>query len=184
MKNIIIILLSAIFMFFLSVTAVYSQSAKKMAWGAKIGLNRSMISGEQTSNGKIGYVGTELYTGVFMSRVLRPRSMVAGEVIFSYTDDYHFVELPLHFKYTLRDNWHLFAGPKIDFLIDAFFEEYWEDFKAFGVSGDFGLQYLLNRKLFLEARYSRGLSKQINHFVFDILNGKRNTLRLGIGIHF
>ena len=150
------------------------------------GYNKSMIRGKDSYHLKTGYIGYELYAGFFADTRLNDHWRFENELLFSWTDDYHFIEIPIHLKYRFANKWAAFAGPKIDFICDndnlAFEDRY--QFANLGVSVDAGLQYSFKKWLLLETRYSRGFVRQVDDHMLDILGGKRNTFRIGVGIVF
>jgi hypothetical protein len=165
----------------------FSQTIKKTTFGIKAGLNFSDVVGVESDGDKTGYVGTEIYGSLFVDTELNENWNLENELLFSYTDDYHFLEIPVHLKYKFLKNWNFLFGPKIDFILDNDndpFESSSYRFKNFGVSIEVGTQYYISKRLFAELRYSKGLTQQIDDLVFDINKGKRNTLRIGIGIKF
>lgn len=165
----------------------FSQNSKKTDFGIKGGVNLSHIVGIDSDGELTGYVGTELYVSLFSDSKLTERWSIENEILFSYTDDYHFIEIPVHTKYNLFKKWYVFLGPKLDFILDNdndYFERHIYRFKNFGISIESGIQYHLSKRGFVELRYSKGLTQQINNLVLDINNAKRNTLRIGIGIKF
>lgn len=155
-------------------------------FGFKGGYNRSDVVGRETDGDKTGYIGGELYGGFFAETVVSKRINIGTELLFSWTDDYHFIELPVHLKYTFAGKWNIFAGPKLDFLIDNDSDQAESNyrFKNFGISADLGVQYNITRRFFAEIRHSRSFTAQVTDMVLDINNGKRNTWRIGLGIRF
>lgn len=189
MKN--SLLLFALF-FFISATGQDIQSTKDhkrsmtTRFGFKGGFNRSDVEGRQTDGEKTGYIGGELYGGFFSETAVGEKIDIGSELLFSWTDDYHFIELPVHLAFTFARNWSVFAGPKLDFLVDndnnSFESNY--RFKKFGVSADMGIQYNIFRSFFAEIRHSRSFTPQVTDLALDINNGKRHTYRIGLGIRF
>jgi hypothetical protein len=166
-----------------------SQTDKKTIvtrFGFKGGLNHSVINGKDSIGGKTGYIGTELYAGFFSDSRLSSKWNLENELLFSWTDDFHFVEIPIHLKYKFTNKWGAFAGPKMDIIVDNDndpFESYYS-FRNFGVSADVGIQFNFLNRLFAEGRFSKSFTRQIaNHFL-DINGGKRNTFRIGAGVKF
>ena len=162
---------------------VQSQIKDNTKIGLKVGYNNSIINGVESGGDKTGYVGNELYFGAFVSRIINEKVNLQLELIYSYTEDYNFLELPLNVKYQLYNKWNLFIGPKIDFIVDEKESEYYK-FNKLGISGDLGLQYSFTTQFFIETRYSKSFSEQITDFQLDINRGKRNTFRIGIGYRF
>lgn len=168
-------------------TLLFSQTEKTTNFGIKGGANFSDISGIETDGENTGYIGTELYISLFADTVLNEKLNIENELLFSFTDDYHFIEIPLHLKYKLLNKWNVLLGPKLDFILDNdndSFENPYYRFKNFGVSVEFGTQYKISKRVFAELRYSKGLTSQIDDLVLDINDGKRSVLRIGIGFKF
>lgn len=154
------------------------------SFGLKGGLNRSIVNGRTTTGAKTGYRGTEVYGSLFADFKLTQQWNFENELMFSWTDDYHFVEIPLHLKFKLSNKWKTFAGPKLDIILDnendPFKSEY--KFRHFGLSGELGVQYRITNWLFAETRYSQAFTRQVTDLALDINNAKRNTFRLGFGV--
>ncbi len=165
-----------------STLIVSGQHKNATSFGIKAGINRSVINGYELNGTKTGFDGVELYAALFADTELSTRWRFENEILYSFTDDYHFIEIPLHLKYSVFKKAFVFLGPKLDMIVSNDDEIY--DFNNFGVSIDVGFQYEITPRIISEIRYSRGLMKQINDYALDIYDGKRNTIRLGIGFRF
>lgn len=154
----------------------------KISFGFKGGMNSSRINATEINGSKSGYIGTELYAGFFADTRMTEKLNMGTELIFSFTDSYHFIEVPLHFKFNIREKWNLMAGPKLEYIAD--YMDDFDYFKRVGISAEIGSQYQLNPVFFAEARYAYGFTPQINSPGFGFYDGKRNTFRLGLGINF
>ncbi|MCH2194343.1 porin family protein [Kordia sp.] len=146
-------------------------------FGFKAGLNQSYLN---TSSDN-GYEGLELYAGFFAETSLSKKWSFQYELLYSYTDDINFLEIPLLFKYHLNDKLAFMAGPKLDVVANKSIEG--ALYVPLSVSFSLGVQYNISRHFFVEGRYGLGLSNEL------ITNGNsetfgRNTLRLGIGLKF
>ena len=121
-------------------------------FGFKGDYNRSVINGYETSGAKTGYIGGELYGSFFAETRLSETMIFENELLFSWTDDYHFIEIPLHLKLKLAKKWSAFAGPKLDIIADSDNDpsEVRFTFRHFGVSAELGAQFNISRRLFLE----------------------------------
>ena len=161
---------------------VSAQHKSLTSFGFKGGINRSVINGHELNGARTGYVGIELYGAFFADTELDARWRFENEILYSYTDDYHFVEIPLHVKYSFVKRTFVLLGPKLDMIVNNDDQIY--DFNNFGVSMELGIQYEITQRIISEIRYSKGLMKQINDFGLDIYDGRRNTLRLGLGFRF
>lgn len=165
----------------------FSQNNDTINLGAKVGYNNSNMSGRDSNGDKNGYLGNEIYVGVFSNFLMNKHFHFQIELIYSYTEDYNFLELPINLNYCLSDKFYLFAGPKFDFILDndenAFESNY--KFRNFGVSADFGIRYYLIDSFFIETRYSVGFVAQLKRDIqLDINNATRNTFRIGLGYVF
>jgi hypothetical protein len=170
------------------ITTVQAKKARIhiTTFGFKGGYNRSIVKGYETIGAKTAYTGNELYGSFFADTELSDKLNFENELLVSWTDNYHFVEVPLHLKYKFTSKWSAFAGPKLDIIADNDndpFESSYK-FRNFGVSGELGAQYTICSRLFVETRYSRSFISQITNLFLDINEGKRHTLRLGAGIKF
>jgi len=171
----------------LNSTVFFAQNDNKTVFGVKGGLNLSYVLGSELDGELTRYSGTELYVSLFSDTELNENWNLENELLFSYTDDYHFLEIPLHLKYKFEKKWAVFLGPKLDFILDNdndYFESQNYRFKNFGVSLELGTQYNFNKTFFIEIRFSKGLTEQIDDLVLEVLNSKRNTLRIGLGVRF
>lgn len=170
-----------IVLFCFSYTTAYSQQIKPTIFGLKIGFNNSVINGIELDGDKTGLVGYELYASLFSNSKLNEKLNLENEILFSYTDDFIFMEFPIHLKYKIRDLWSILFGTKIDFIPT---ENINSKYKPMGVSAELGVQYDINKRYFAELRVSKGFTKQIDDFILEIYDGKRNTFRFGLGVNF
>lgn len=161
-----------------------SQRQNLTVFGLKGGFNKSMIDGTDSYGGKTGYRGLEIYGSLFADTRIAERTGVQTELLFSYTDSYHFIEIPVNVKVNLYKRFSVFAGPKMDFIVDNEPPDSYYYFKTFGVAFDSGLEFRLTNTLFSEFRYAYCITRQINDYGLDIRNARRSTLRLGLGIKF
>jgi hypothetical protein len=155
----------------------------KYRFGFKGGYNHSVVNGKELNGAKTGYIGDELYGGFFSDILLNDKLNIGNDLLFSWTDSYHFIELPVHIKYKFSAKWIGFAGPKIDYIADDPLKDGYK-FKKTGISGELGAQYNITNSFFAEARYARSFTGQITDLLLDINHGKRNTFRAGLGIKF
>lgn len=170
------------FVLLFSTLLVSGQHKNYTSFGVKAGINRSIVNGHEPDGTKTGFIGLELYAALFAETELSTIWRFENEILYSFTDDYHFIEIPLHVKYYIIKKTFVFLGPKLDLIVSNDDEIY--DFNSFGVSIDLGVQYELTPRILSEIRCSKGLNKQINDFALDIYNGRRNTIRLGVGFRF
>jgi hypothetical protein len=167
---------------------MHSQTAKPTYMGLKIGYNNSNMSGKDSNGEASGLLGNEFYLSLFKDTQLKEQLSLQTELLFSFTSDYHFIEIPITMKFKIYKKLDVFLGPKLDFLLDNDNdrnEAPYYLFRNFGVSADFGIQYPLSDHFFAEMRYSIGFTEQLTRDVqLDINNATRNTFRIGVGYKF
>jgi opacity protein-like surface antigen len=171
MKNLFLFTL-----FFISLTT-FGQDKKTITFGIKGGLNASNINGKTIDNRNSNKNGIDLYVGLFAERKLNKKWDIETEIIYSQTMEHRFIEIPLHLKYNFSSKFNILFGPKLDILTTNI-----NRLNKYGFSVEIGTQYKLSKKIFAELRYSHSFTEQIEYPSF--LNGKRNTLKLGIGYNF
>lgn len=132
----------AFFVLLFSVLMVSGQHKNFTSFGVKAGINRSIVNGLEPDGTKTGFIGLELYAAFFADTELTTRWRFENEILYSFTDDYHFIEVPLHVKYSfIKKKIFAFLGPKHDMIVSNDDEIY--DFNNFGISIDIGVQYEL-----------------------------------------
>ena len=165
-----------------SASNIAEPTEKKTRFGFKGGLNKTNIRGIMADGNKSGYTGIELYGSFFADTKLSKKWNMENEILFSYTESYHFAEIPVHLKYKLSSRFNILFGPKLDFLIGNV-SDYGSDIsKYYGVSFEVGSQFKIDKSFFVEFRYSKSFTKQFDFL--DFYDGKRNTLRIGVGTYF
>lgn len=181
------------FWIFILVSFAYAADAQhkyQTIFGLKGGLNHSIVNGTDLGRNKISYLGYEVYASFFADTELSGKWSLENEVLFSYTKNYRFIEIPMRLKYKINykpiDKFSVLFGPKLDFVAD-YDDDHFESghkFRRFGVSAEIGTQYKISKWLFAELRFSKGLTSQIDDFSIKTFDGKRNTIRLGVGVRF
>lgn len=176
-KTLLFIVSTFVFTYFSYAQETDTFIKNKTTFGFKAGANQSYLN---TSSDN-GYSGLELYGGFFAETGLSKKVSFQYELLYSYTDDISFVEIPLLFKYHINNKWSFMAGPKLDVIANKSIEG--ALYEPLSVSISIGVQYNISKRFFAEGRYGLGLSKEIitdsNSDTFS-----RNTLRLGLGYKF
>lgn len=181
MKKLFFAIITLLLLFFES----HAQSeTNKIMFGIKGGYNHTVINGYQTTGEKTGFIGSSVYGSLFGESKLGENNFLGVELMFSWVNDWHFVEMPFHFRQMLNKKISIFAGPKLDIAADRFDKTKVSKSKLFGVSAEAGVQYDLIRHLFAEAKYSAGITRSFSETEFDINNGRRNNFRIGAGYRF
>lgn len=164
--------------------AILAQKEKKSWFGIKGGFNHTVINGVETNGTKTGFVGSTIYGGLFTENNIGPTTLLLNELVFSWVNDWHFIEATIHLKQMLHERMAVFLGPKLDIAADRFASQKRSKSGFAGISIETGAQYYFSKQLFAEGRYSIGLSKQFRDIFFDINEGRRNNLRFGVGFRF
>jgi hypothetical protein len=156
------------------------QSNRQVEVGFKTGINYYDIYGINYMDEPSGIIGYTPYFALFINRNLSDRFSLNLEALYSWSEDWHFVELPIHKKYKVFNRIYLFGGPKLDVLVYEFIAG---ESKRVAISTDVGVAGYLTKRLFIELRHSYGISEQLyDPYDFDL--GRRNTFRAGVGFHF
>lgn len=163
------------------VTKERSNNIGSSRFGFKAGVNFSDIIGTDFETGeKTGFIGTEIYGGLFADTKIAQKWSIQTEATFSMTSDFFFIETPVLLKRQIVKNLSAFAGPKAQYVFDTFDSVE----RNLGLGADLGVQYDLPKDFFIEARYGFGFTEQINENFLGIENGRRNVLRIGAGFKF
>lgn len=178
MKNFLIFVV----LFLLFSAKINAQITFKTNLGFKAGLQQSDVVGTEKDGTATGFIGTEFYAGFFADTQVGKNTTLENELLFSMTDSYFFLEIPIHLKHKVFNKFFVLYGTKVDFPTTNNNPGY--KFESLGISAEIGAQFMLNKKMFVELRYNRGFTKQINDLQLEILEARRNTLRLGIGVKF
>ncbi len=163
---------------------LYAQAENKTRFGLKGGLNHTVINGIETDGDKTGFIGSSIYGAFFTDFRIGATTFFNTELLFSWTNDWHFIEIPLHLQQMINPRLGMFIGPKFGFSANKIDKQKEDKSGVLGLSVETGAQYNFSRRLFAEGRYSIGLSRQFRDELFDINEGRRNNLRFGIGFRF
>lgn len=169
------------------ITNAQEKDAKRFQFGARSGVNISTIAGEDKDfDNPDAIVG--FYTGLVVEAKLSDRFSLLGEVFYSRQgfefgesedkDDFDpqfqvdYIQVPVLFKVNIFKGISAHAGPQFGFKVN---EEY--DTDIFGSGGDTdtdyfedfdfqvvtGAQYTFDFGLFVQARYTLGLSEVVKN---------------------
>ena len=130
----------------------------------------------------------QLMLEFFADTCLSKRWSLNYEVLFSGINTLAFIEIPLHIKYDITKKWSVFAGPKLDISAESTGTLNAIRTQPTGLSIDVGTQYNFTKRLFIEARYGQGLTRQFRGFQDIIPSGSGprsvNVFRFGVGFRF
>lgn len=182
MKKILLLVLVGICI----VIQLSAQTEKQINFGVKVGSNHTVINGYETNGDKIAFIGSSVYSAIYAEMLIGTTTYLNSELVFSFTNinDWSCLEIPFHIRQLLNSKASLFMGPKLDLVAGKLNQS--ANYKSIfcGLSFESGAQYNFVNHIFIEGRYSIGISKQFANESFDINDGKRNTLRFGLGYRF
>ncbi len=131
-----------------------------------------------------GFAGTYGYGSLFADTRISEQWNLQVEMGVAFAgDSYLLAENALLFKRRISERFLVLGGPKVQYLLSADSSTLRAS-NTIGLSLALGLQYDINDNIFLEARYSRGLSNQFNDPNFEFESGKLNSLQIGVGFKF
>lgn len=131
-----------------------------------------------------GFAGTYSYGSLFADTRLSEKWNLQVEMGVTFAgDNYMLAENALLFKRRISERFSILGGPKVQYLLSAD-RNALRASNPLGLSLTLGLQYDINENLFIEARYSRGLSEQFNDPNFEFESGTLNSLQIGVGFKF
>lgn len=159
------------------------QNQKRVRFGIKTGINFSTLRSIELrdfDNGAEDYKSTEFYGGLFVDTRISTHWNLQNELLLSYTDEFTFLEIPIVFKRKITKKLWALIGPRAQLVIN----DNDEVDHNFGLALDAGLQYDLPQNFFIEARYGQALNPQFTSPRLNIIDARRNLLRLSVGYRF
>ena len=180
MKHLIIILL------FFSV-GITNSTAQTLKIGVKAGLNYANFSGSDIKTDAI----TSYHAGLIAEIKLLNSFSLQPELLYStqgasyknaideYKNELGYIAIPVMAKIYLTDSFSLELGPQASFLLSKKNDVILNDYNTYDFSTNAGLGLKLTKSLFLQARYSLGLTE-----VSKNANVKNNVVQLSAGIIF
>jgi len=158
----------------------------KTTFGIKGGLQQDYLN----PSARINFSELVAYAGFFTEVRLGRRFSLQNEVFYS-TNRRNSISTPVLLKYYFNKKWSIMAGPRFDMATNNSFRA--THTSPFAISLDLGAQYNINKRLFIEARYSRGLtnSRNIIYPNPNLTNSTpyydtvwRNSVTFGMGYKF
>lgn len=178
-KSLIVIILLAEF------PNLHAQTEiNKVTFSIKGGVNHTVINGYETNGAKTGFVGSTIYGAFIIEKRISESNFFNTGFLFSWVNDWHFIEIPFHYRQKLNNEISIFAGPKLDLAADKFDKTKESTSKFLGISAEIGGQYNFSVHVFAETEYSIGISKGFNDTFFDINSGRRDNFHIGLGYYF
>jgi hypothetical protein len=156
----------------------------KLTFSIKGGYNHTVINGYETTGVKTGFTGSTIYGGFVIEKGIAESKFINAGLLFSWVNDWHFLEIPFHYRQKLNKEFSIFAGPKLDLAADKFDKTKESTSKFLGISAEIGGQFNFSVHVFAETEYSIGISRSFNDEFFDINSGRRDNFRIGVGYYF
>ena len=156
----------------------------KLTFSIKGGYNHSVIKGFETNGSKTGFIGSTIYGAFVIEKGITESKFINTALLFSWVNDWNFIEIPFHYRQKLNKEISLFIGPKLDLAADKFDKTKESTSKFLGISAEIGGQYNFSVHVFAETEYSIGITRSFNDEFFDINGGRRDNFRIGVGYCF
>jgi hypothetical protein len=103
---------------------------------------------------EVGYFG-----GVFLDFKVKNGFHVQPEFLYKGIGDFEFLNIPLYLKYDVDANFHILAGPSLNYFFNFFNNN-------FKVRGDISLAYSITEKLDVNLKYTIGFEEISPNIVF------------------
>ncbi|WP_400080094.1 outer membrane beta-barrel protein [Winogradskyella sp. R77965] len=132
------------------------------------------------------------YIGVFTEIELSDKFNLQPELVFSnFSQDGESSSIflvPVLAKLKVNNELSLYAGPQFDYLLN---KEDSEGLKRFGLGLALGASYEISQEVFIDIRYSLGISDRLDGDLVDFedfedfnIKAKLNYLQIGLGYRF
>ena len=157
------------------------------SFGIKAGYNsfiaRASADGNSASASTSGF-----YVGVFADIQISEKFNIQPELQYILISDDgengNILNIPIMAKYKVAEKFSLLAGPQLDYILD----DDSEGLKKLGIGLAAGLAVDISNKLFVDMRYSFGLSDRLENAEADFgtsdVKVKFNYLQVGLGYRF
>ena len=181
-----------------SILSVFGQNEDKLYTraGFKIGLNYANVAGDVTADAR-----TRMHLGAILEFPLNYRTFIQAELLYSAQgfkiDDagteneisLNYLALPILGKYEFFPGFSIETGPRFATLSsvtdsqDTDTNEFYDSFSDFDFGWDFGLGYKFESGMYLQARYTIGLSN-INAIDENNISYTNSVAQFSIGYLF
>ncbi|WP_294268915.1 outer membrane beta-barrel protein [uncultured Chryseobacterium sp.] len=169
-------------LFLLLTILTYSQKYP-LKYGIKAGWNYSNVNALDDKGESSGYLSDifdEAYAGFVMENQISRKSYLQVSPTVSYTESVTFVELPIYYKYNFYRKFSFIIGPKLNYIPDEQYNNFYYFRRRFGISGDIGLNYKISDHFTFEGSFSKGFTKQFDQLILTYYQARRDVYRIGI----
>ena len=147
--------LLAIVLFFSILNAANSQTN----FGIKGGLSLTFFNQDngifgENPDTEVGYFG-----GVFLDFVIDEGFHIQTEFVYKGIGDFEFLNLPIYLKYDIENNFHILAGPSMNYFFNFFNNK-------FKVRADVSLAYDITDDFDLNLKYTIGFEELSPNILF------------------
>ena len=185
MKKSLIFTVLILVCFNLNAQDVSTKFSGENSYGVKAGFTsfniKASVSGVSVSEDASGF-----YAGFFASFSLSEKFEVQPELhvlsVYESGESSSVLLIPFLAKFNITEEFGVLAGPQLDIVLD----EDTSGLKKTGLGLAAGLEYLITDNIFIDARYSFGLSDRLGDFDDDGegIKLKFNYLQAGLGYRF
>ncbi|GEN76241.1 hypothetical protein [Chryseobacterium hagamense] len=163
-------------------TFLFSQKYP-VKYGIKAGWNYSNVNAVDEKGEPSGYVSDiidEAYAGFILKKQISSKSYLQVAPTVSYTESVTFVELPIYYKHDFYRKFSFIIGPKLNYIPDEQYNNFYYFRKRFGISGDIGLNYKISDHFMIESSFSKGFTKQYDDLILTYYQARRDVYKLGL----
>lgn len=121
-------------------------------FGVKGGLNLTFFKVTEASFGDNIETETGYYVGAFMEFHVNDFFSIQPEALYIGLNDFKFINVPIYAKYEVAKNFHLMAGPSMNYFFDFFNNK-------FKIRGDISTGYNITPKLDAHIKFTLGFEE-------------------------
>lgn len=147
MRKLYLLLFTALF-----IGINFSNAQIDSEFGIKGGLHLTFFKVTEGGFGDSVETQTGFYGGVFMEFPVDEFFSVQPEVLFIAINDFNFINIPIYAKYEIAHNFHLMAGPSMNYFFDFFTNK-------FKIRGDISTGYNITPKLDAHIKFTLGFEE-------------------------
>ena len=121
-------------------------------FGIKGGLSLTFFNQDQGIFGDNQDLAVEYFGGVFLDIPIDNGFHIQPELLYKGIGDFEFLNLPLYLKYDVENNFHILAGPSLNYFFNFFNNK-------FRVRADISIAYDITDDLDINLKYTIGFEE-------------------------
>ena len=171
----------------LLISAITFSQDYPVRFGVKAGWNYSNVNAIDEFGQPSGYLSDiidEAYAGILIEKQISPKSYLQISPTVSFTESVTFIELPMYYRYNVYKRFSVLVGPKLNYIPDEQYNNFYYFRKRFGISADIGVNYKISNHFTLEGTFSKGLTKQYDDLILTYYQARRDVYRMGVNYYF